>query len=61
MARREKRVWRGLCLVEEVRMVPLPDGRCEVVLGLRDHEDVAPEKEEGGGDRGKGKGGDNDD
>lgn len=61
MAQRGKQVWRGLCLVDEVRVVPLPGGRCEVVLSLRDDVEVAPENEEGGGDRSKGKGGEDDD
>ncbi len=57
MARPGKSVWRGLCLVEEVRVVALPDGRCEVVFGLRDDVEIAPDKEEEGGSRNKGKGG----
>lgn len=61
MTRRGKQVWRGLCLVDEVRVVPLPGGRCEVVLGLRDFEGGAAVKEEGGEDLGKGKGGEDDD
>ena len=61
MARPGKSVWRGLCLVEEVRMVPLPDGRCEAVFVLRDNVEIAPEKDESNGERSKGKGGKDDD
>ena len=61
MTRRGKQVWRGLCLVEEVRMVPLPDGRCEAIFVLRDDVEVASDKEGSGGDRSKGKGGEDDD
>jgi hypothetical protein len=61
MARQGKRVWRGLCLVEEVRMVPLPDGRCEAIFVLSGDVEVAPVKEERGGDQSKGKGGKDDD
>jgi hypothetical protein len=58
MAQRGKQVWRGLCLVDEVRVVPLPGGRCEVVLGLRD-DVVIKEQPNVAGD--KGKGGEDDD
>ena len=47
-------------LVEEVRVVPLPGGRCEVVFGLRDQVEGAAGKDERGDDRGKGKGGEDD-
>ena len=60
MARPGKQVWRGLCLVDEVRVVPLPGGRCEVVFGLRDQVEGAAGKDERGDDRGKGKGGEDD-
>jgi hypothetical protein len=58
MAQRGKQVWRGLCLVDEVRVVPLPGGRCEVVLGLRD-DVVIKDQPNVAGD--KGKGGEDDD
>ena len=61
MARREKRVWRGICVLEEIRVVPLADGRREAVFVLRDDVAVAPKKGRCGVAGGKDKGGDNDD
>jgi hypothetical protein len=61
MAQREKRVWRGICVLEEIRIVPLADGRREAVFVLRD--DVASVGKRGGRGvaGGKGKGGEDDD
>lgn len=61
MARREKRVWRGICVLEEIRVVPLADGRREAVFVLRDDVAIAPEKGRRGVAGGKGKGGEDDD
>lgn len=61
MAQRGKQVWRGLCLVEDVRVVPLPGGRCEVVLGLRDDVMIHEDKKESNIAGSKGKGGKDDD
>ncbi len=50
-----------MCLVDEVRVVPLPDGRCEVVLGLRDDVMINEDKKESNVAGSKGKGGKDDD
>jgi hypothetical protein len=44
--REKKRVWRGICVLEEIRVVPLADGRREgCVFVLRDDvASVTPEK-----------------
>lgn len=62
MARRGKRVWRGISVLEEIRVVPLADGRREAIFVLRDDVAVAPKKGRCGvAGGGKGKGGEDDD